>query len=59
MFRDDQFVLLHQRVDPCDAVPVEGRGMAIRDDVIGFAVDIEASPFAVEEVEIEALLLDE
>ena len=59
MLGDDHFVLLDEGIDPRNAIPIEGNRMTVSDDIIRLAVDANAAPFAIEEVEIESLLLDE
>ena len=59
MLSNDHFVLLNEGIDPRNTIPVKGDRMAIRDDIIRLAVDANSAPFAIKEVEVESLLLDE
>ena len=53
VLRNARSVGLDQEADSRVFVPIEGHRVAIANDVIGLAVDVDAAPFAVEEVEIE------
>ena len=53
VLRNARSVGLDQEADSRVFVPVEGHRVAIANDVVRLAVDVDAAPFAVEEVEIE------
>ena len=55
---DDGFALGDEGFAEGMLIPIERRGVAIGDDVEGRAVRVYSAPFAVEDIEVELLLLD-
>ena len=53
MLSDQYFVLFDKRPTHCSSVPVKGYRVAVHDDKVRFAKDIESSPLTIEEIEIE------
>jgi len=59
VFGDDGFALCDEGLTDGVLIPVERSRMATGDDFVGCAVDRYSPPFTVEEIEVEASLLDE
>ena len=55
----DDFAFPDEFIQSFGSIPVGGERMAIGDDLVGRTIEGDASPFAVEQIEVQASLLGE